>query len=177
MVRTMASRTLRVEFVPENRPNEVAASPQVHDVSVPEDVVGAPQFLENPDVDFPGLWALVDDGDALGSRIPADPRDSGSVDRDLVDRDPRDRDLAARGSSGSDASGAAVIDPSGSTVGHDATSGTAVAAGSHAVGGTESGFRNDAGATAGASGSDHDRVYRYARAAAVATTNDTTAVG
>lgn len=57
----MASRTIRVQFLPDAVANEVVADAEVHDVSINDDVVGAPQILENPHVDFPGMWQLVGD--------------------------------------------------------------------------------------------------------------------
>ena len=60
----MASRSIRVEFLPEAYDTtEVTAAPEVHDVSVPEGVDGTPQVLENPHVDFPGTWTLVGEGE------------------------------------------------------------------------------------------------------------------
>ena len=60
----MATRSLRVEFLPEDySANEVTSAPEVHDISIPDDVVGAPQILENPHVDFFGTWTLVGEGE------------------------------------------------------------------------------------------------------------------
>lgn len=60
----MASRSIRVEFLPESYDaTEVTAAPEVHDVSIPEGVDGAPQVLENPHVDFFGTWTLVGEGE------------------------------------------------------------------------------------------------------------------
>lgn len=58
----MATRTLRVEFVPEDVLDERSPAPQVHDVSVDGSVTGSPEILENPHVDFPGTWRLLGDG-------------------------------------------------------------------------------------------------------------------
>ena len=58
----MATRTLRVEFVAEDVLDERSPEPQVHDVSVDDGVVGSPEILENPHVDFPGTWRLVGEG-------------------------------------------------------------------------------------------------------------------
>jgi hypothetical protein len=58
----MATRSLKVEFIPVGVLNSVAPDPQVHDVSVPDSVVGAPEVLENPHVDFPGTWRLIGEG-------------------------------------------------------------------------------------------------------------------
>lgn len=63
----MATRSIKVEFVNESYDaTEVTAAPEVHDVSVPDGVVGAPQVLENPHVDFPGEWTLVGEGEGEG---------------------------------------------------------------------------------------------------------------
>jgi hypothetical protein len=58
----MATRSLKVEFVPVGVLDSVSPDPQVHDVSVDASVVGAPQVLENPHVDFPGTWRLLGEG-------------------------------------------------------------------------------------------------------------------
>lgn len=71
----MASRTIRVEFLSETSANEIASPPEVHDVSVADGVVGAPRILENPHVDYPGTWTLVDDA------VDADPDLSGTAAR------------------------------------------------------------------------------------------------
>lgn len=58
----MATRTLRVEFVPEDVLDETSPAPQLHDVSIDDAVAGTPEILENPHVDFPGTWRLLGDG-------------------------------------------------------------------------------------------------------------------
>ena len=42
---------------------EVVADPEVHDVSIGDDVQGVPAILENPHVDFPGTWVLQGEGE------------------------------------------------------------------------------------------------------------------
>lgn len=59
----MATRSIKVEFLPVDVAYEVTNTPEVHDVTVPEDVTGAPRVLENPHVDFPGEWTLVGEGE------------------------------------------------------------------------------------------------------------------
>jgi hypothetical protein len=56
------TRSLRVEFLPTDLVDGVAAETQVHDISLPDSVVGVPAVLENPHVDFPGIWSLVGEG-------------------------------------------------------------------------------------------------------------------
>ena len=61
----MATRSLKVEFLPTDFVNGIGAEPadsKVHDISLPDSVVGVPEILENPHVDFPGTWQLVGDG-------------------------------------------------------------------------------------------------------------------
>jgi hypothetical protein len=58
----MATRALKVEFVPEDVLDERSPTPQVHDVLIPDTVAGVPQVLENPHTDFPGTWTLVGEG-------------------------------------------------------------------------------------------------------------------
>ncbi|MFD1721213.1 hypothetical protein [Amnibacterium endophyticum] len=59
----MATRSIKVEFVRDEVVGEVTGAPEVHDISVPEDVTGAPTVLENPHVDYPGEWTLVGEGE------------------------------------------------------------------------------------------------------------------
>lgn len=56
------SRSLKVEFLPTDAVSGVAPEAQVHDVSLPDGIVGVPTILENPHVDFPGTWTLVGEG-------------------------------------------------------------------------------------------------------------------
>ena len=58
----MATRSLKVEFLPTDAVNGVGARSEVHDISLPDAVVGVPAILENPHVDFPGTWSLVGEG-------------------------------------------------------------------------------------------------------------------
>lgn len=58
----MATRSLKVEFAPTDAVHGIRTEAQVHDVSVDDTVVGAPEILENPHVDFPGTWRLVGEG-------------------------------------------------------------------------------------------------------------------
>lgn len=61
----MAARTLKVEFLPTDHvAGTRAESPrtEVHDIALADSVVGVPEVLENPHVDFPGTWSLVGDG-------------------------------------------------------------------------------------------------------------------
>lgn len=62
------TRSLRVEFLPVDMVDGVAPETQIHDVSLPDEVVGVPQILENPHVDFPGTWSLVGEGTDGASR-------------------------------------------------------------------------------------------------------------
>jgi hypothetical protein len=55
----MTARTLRVEFAPEYLDSDIPEDTQVHDVSLDASVVGIPEILENPHIDFPGVWRLV----------------------------------------------------------------------------------------------------------------------
>lgn len=59
----MATRSIRVEFVPEGSPLEIPAPPEVHDVTVDAATPDAPAVLENPHADFPGAWSLLGEGD------------------------------------------------------------------------------------------------------------------
>ena len=61
----MTSETFRVEFLPTDGIDGVDAEhpdDRVHDISLPEGVTAAPEILENPHVDFPGVWELVGEG-------------------------------------------------------------------------------------------------------------------
>ena len=73
----MASRTIRVQFLPDTVANEVVADPEVHDVSINDDVAGAPEVLENPHVDFPGMWRLVEGGPDRTAGVGADTTPDG----------------------------------------------------------------------------------------------------
>ncbi len=77
----MASRSIRVEFLPDGYDaTEVTAPPEVHDVSIPDDAPGTPQVLENPHVDFPGTWTLQGQGEGGTNRYSRTAEVAGSSD-------------------------------------------------------------------------------------------------
>ena len=59
----MATKTLKVEFLPDARSLEVTSAPEVHDISYETSGDAVPTVLENPHVDFPGTWTLVGEGE------------------------------------------------------------------------------------------------------------------
>lgn len=59
----MATRTIKVEFVADDVTDNMSGTPEVHDVSIPGEVDGVPAVLENPHVDYPGIWTLVGEGE------------------------------------------------------------------------------------------------------------------
>ena len=62
-VRTMAARSIRVEFLADDYSDSVTSAPEIHDVSIDDSTPEVPQVLENPHVDFPGTWTLVGEGE------------------------------------------------------------------------------------------------------------------
>jgi hypothetical protein len=58
----MHTRTLKVEFTPEYRDTGIAADVEIHDISISDRFEGVPRILENPHIDFPGVWQHVGEG-------------------------------------------------------------------------------------------------------------------